>query len=144
MPSRVHQRIFAAADVVLAGRYHPAVFSVLGAVPVACIAYEHKSVGLMEAAGLGHLVMPIDTVTAESLIGLLDKVVDSALAIREQLRTVRPMLRERGCTPPISPSPRWVSTPERGGVCEARKSSLTHAPKMTVTSRDGTSRAGER
>ncbi len=95
VPSRVHQRIFAAADVVLAGRYHPAVFSVLGAVPVACIAYEHKSVGLMEAAGLGHLVMPIDTVTAESLIGLLDKVVDSAPAIREQLRTVRPMLRER-------------------------------------------------
>jgi colanic acid/amylovoran biosynthesis protein len=95
VPSRVHQGIFAAADVVLAGRYHPAVFSVLGAVPVACIAYEHKSIGLMEAAGLGHLVMSIDTVTAESLIALLDKVVDSAPAIREQLRTVRPLLRDR-------------------------------------------------
>ena len=95
VPSRVQQRVFATADVVLAGRYHPAVFSVLGAVPVACIAYEHKSIGLMEAAGLGHLVLPIDTVTAESLIALVDKVVDAAPAIREQLRTVRPVLRER-------------------------------------------------
>ena len=115
VPSRVHQRIFAAADVVLAGRYHPAVFSVLGAVPVACIAYEHKSIGLMEAAGLGHLVVPIDTVTAESLVALVDKVVDSRPPSVSNSARSGPHCASARCAPPISPCRRWAGTPERGG-----------------------------
>jgi polysaccharide pyruvyl transferase WcaK-like protein len=95
VPSRVQQRIFAAADVVLAGRYHPAVFAILGEVPVACIAYEHKSIGLMEAAGMGNFAVPIETVTPESLVALVDKVVDAAPAIRQQLATIRPELQRR-------------------------------------------------
>ena len=95
LPSSMQQAVFASAEVVLAGRYHPAVFAVLGAVPVACVAYEHKSIGLMEAAGLGHLVVPIERVTTDRLVALVDEVVDNAPAIREQLRKVRPLLRER-------------------------------------------------
>ena len=95
VPSRVQQRVFASAAVVLAGRYHPAVFSVLGAVPVVCIAYEHKSIGLMETAGLGHLVLPIDDVTTDRLRDLVDRAVDDGDAIRQQLREARPALRAR-------------------------------------------------
>jgi polysaccharide pyruvyl transferase WcaK-like protein/SAM-dependent methyltransferase len=93
--SPVQQRIFASATMVLAGRYHPAVFSVLSAVPVACVAYEHKSIGLMEAADLGHLAMPIETVTADGLVALVDEVIDTTPAIRERLENVRPELRAR-------------------------------------------------
>jgi colanic acid/amylovoran biosynthesis protein len=95
VPSRVQQCIFAAAEVVVAGRYHPAVFAILSGVPAVCIAYEHKSIGVMEAAGLGHLVMPIDTVSSEGLVALVDKVVDTAPSIREHLAGVRPQLRTR-------------------------------------------------
>lgn len=93
--SRVQQRIFAAADLVIAGRYHPAVFSVLGAVPVACIAYEHKSTGMMETAGLGEFVVPINEVTTERLVKLVDAVVADADPIRNRLRAVRPQLRAK-------------------------------------------------
>jgi colanic acid/amylovoran biosynthesis protein len=93
--SRVQQRIFAAADVIVAGRYHPAVFSVLAAVPAVCIAYEHKSLGLMEAAGLREMALPIDEVTTERLGALVDRAVADAPRIRDQLQHARIGLQEQ-------------------------------------------------
>jgi colanic acid/amylovoran biosynthesis protein len=91
----VQQRIFAAADLIVAGRYHPAVFSVLAAVPAICIAYEHKSLGLMEAAGLRDMAVPIDEVTTERLNPLVDRAVEDAPRIRDQLEHARVGLREQ-------------------------------------------------
>jgi colanic acid/amylovoran biosynthesis protein len=93
--SRVQQRIFAAADLIVAGRYHPAVFSVLAAVPAICVAYEHKSLGLMEAAGLRDMAVPIDEVTTERLNPLVDRAVEDAPRIRDQLEHARVGLREQ-------------------------------------------------
>jgi SAM-dependent methyltransferase len=87
--------MFATADFVLAGRYHPAVFAVLGAVPVACIAYEHKSLGLMDAAGVGDFAIRIEDVTTERLVALVDKALDESTAIRSRLRASRPGLQQR-------------------------------------------------
>ena len=61
--SNEQRSLFAAADWVIAGRYHPAVFAVSGAVPFLCIAYEHKATGLMQLADLANAVIPIDLVT---------------------------------------------------------------------------------
>ena len=63
--SNEQRALFAAADWVIAGRYHPAVFAVSAAVPVLCIAYEHKATGVLQAAGVPDAVMPIDEVTVE-------------------------------------------------------------------------------
>lgn len=63
--------LVAAADWVIAGRYHPAVFAVAAAVPVLAIAYEHKSSGFMELAGLGDAVVPIGEATPERLVEAL-------------------------------------------------------------------------
>ena len=93
--SRVQQRIFAASDLVIAGRYHPAVFSVLTATPVACIAYEHKSAGIMAGAGLGEYVIPIEEVTTDRLLTLVDSVIDNADDMHAQMKKARPVLRAR-------------------------------------------------
>jgi polysaccharide pyruvyl transferase WcaK-like protein len=59
--------LFASADWVIAGRYHPAVFAVSAGVPQLCIPYEHKATGVMQAAGLSDVVVPIDEVTPDRL-----------------------------------------------------------------------------
>lgn len=91
--SRVQQRMFAASDLVIAGRYHPAVFSVLTATPVACIAYEHKSAGIMAASGLADYVIPIEEVTTDRLVELVDRVIDDAADMHARMATARPELR---------------------------------------------------
>ena len=53
---RATSGVVASADVVIAGRYHPAVFAVSAEVPVLAVPYEHKAAGLMEAAGLSEFV----------------------------------------------------------------------------------------
>jgi polysaccharide pyruvyl transferase WcaK-like protein len=91
--SATQQRIFAAAEIALAGRYHPAVFSVLAGTPVACLAYEHKSVGLMQGAGLGEFVVPIEDLDRQRLLALVDRVIDSSPEIRARLRRGRDAMR---------------------------------------------------
>lgn len=86
---------FAAADLVLAGRYHPAVFAVSAGVPLVCIAYEHKASGLMEAAGLARVLIELDDVTSARLEQLVDRALDEADTIRAHLREVEPVLRAR-------------------------------------------------
>lgn len=86
--------LFAAADRVIAGRYHPAVFAISSAVPVLCIAYEHKAIGVIRAAGIPDAVLSIDEVSVD-LVGekareLLVKTADH----RVQLLVAQEVLRE--------------------------------------------------
>jgi polysaccharide pyruvyl transferase WcaK-like protein len=60
--------LFASADWVIAGRYHPAVFALSAGVPQLCLPYEHKATGVMAAAGLSDVVVPIEEVTPERLV----------------------------------------------------------------------------
>ena len=63
--SNEQRAVFAAADWVIAGRYHPAVFAVSAAVPLLCIAYEHKATGVLQAAGVPDAVLSIEEVSVE-------------------------------------------------------------------------------
>ena len=87
--------LVASADLVIAGRYHPAVFAVGAGVPVVCIAYQHKATGVMAAAGASDLVMQVDDVTPEALTALALKVFDDRDAIAERLRSTAPALQAR-------------------------------------------------
>lgn len=60
--------LFASADWVIAGRYHPAVFALSAGVPQLCLPYEHKATGVMAAAGLSDVVVPIEDVTPARLV----------------------------------------------------------------------------
>ncbi len=93
--SSIEQRgVFGAADVVLAGRYHPAVFAVSAEVPVLCVPYEHKAAGLMAAAGLSEFAVDLEDVTPERLAEVAAELWDRQQEIRETLRRTEPALRE--------------------------------------------------
>lgn len=74
--------LFASADFVVAGRYHPAVFALSAGVPQVCIPYEHKATGVLQLAGLSDLVVPIAEVTTERLVALARHVRDHADDVR--------------------------------------------------------------
>lgn len=84
---------FAAADLVLAGRYHPAVFAIGAGVPVVCVAYQHKAAGVMAAAGVGELVVGIDEVDADRLRHLLTSTWSRRHEVARQLADAGPVLR---------------------------------------------------
>jgi polysaccharide pyruvyl transferase WcaK-like protein len=73
--SEVQRRLVAMSDLVVTGRYHPAVFAVAAGIPVICLAYEHKATGVMEAAGLDELVVAVEDVDEATLVGLVERVV---------------------------------------------------------------------
>jgi len=81
--SNEQRALFAAADWVIAGRYHPAVFAVSAAVPVLCIAYEHKATGVLQAAGVPDAVLSIDDVSVE----VVQAKARELLAVRADLFT---------------------------------------------------------
>lgn len=91
--SDVQRSCVAAADFVLAGRYHPAVFALAAAVPVVCVAYQHKAAGVMADAGVGDLVVAADDVTADGLGDLVLAVWADRADVARRLRGAGPGLR---------------------------------------------------
>jgi colanic acid/amylovoran biosynthesis protein len=58
-------------DMLLATRFHSAIFAMLARVPVVAIAYEHKTTGIMRRMDLGQWIVPIETVSGARLIELI-------------------------------------------------------------------------
>lgn len=90
-----HRARIAAADLVIAGRYHPAVFALSACVPVVCIAYEHKATGVMEIAGMSALSTTLDALDTTGLHTLLDRAMADPSGLRARLEAVEPSLRRR-------------------------------------------------
>ena len=74
--------LFASADFVVAGRYHPAVFALSAGVPQVCVPYEHKATGVLQLAGLSDVVVPITEVTAQRLVDVARRVREGADDVR--------------------------------------------------------------
>jgi polysaccharide pyruvyl transferase WcaK-like protein len=85
LDSSAQRALVGAADCVIAGRYHPAVFAVSAATPVLVIPYEHKAMGVAEAAGIRAWATWVTDLEAERL-------ADQALALVEQATHVRGVL----------------------------------------------------
>jgi polysaccharide pyruvyl transferase WcaK-like protein len=86
--------VFAAADLVIAGRYHPAVFAVSAEVPVLCVPYEHKAAGLMMAAGLAEFSVDLDDVSPAVLSSKAQELWERRAEVRRTLARTEPELRE--------------------------------------------------
>lgn len=71
--------ILGGMDMLLATRFHSAIFAMLARVPVVAIAYEHKTTGIMRRMDLGRWIVPIETVSGAGLIEL----IEAQLAQRE-------------------------------------------------------------
>jgi len=75
---------FAAANWVIAGRYHPAVFAISAGVPQLCIAYEHKAIGLLHLAGLQDLVLPIEEASTERVTHIVEHLLSNRSDIAQR------------------------------------------------------------
>lgn len=78
------RKLFAAADFIFAGRYHPAVFGVSAGVPQTCVPYEHKAQGLMDKAGLSDMVIKMEDVSATTLQNHASWLVTNEQRLRER------------------------------------------------------------
>ena len=92
--SNEQRAVFAAADWVIAGRYHPAVFAVSAGVPLLCIAYEHKATGVLQAAGVSDAVLSIDEVTVEVVQAKARELLAGRADLSDRLQLAQSALRE--------------------------------------------------
>lgn len=92
--SEIQQAIISQMDLFLGNRCHSIVFALKGKVPSVCLAYEHKSVGLMQAAKLDKYVINITDLTYELLIDKINQVWNQREEIRRVLRAQIPAIRK--------------------------------------------------
>ena len=92
--SRDHRRIIARASLVIAGRYHPAVFSVAAATPVLVIPYEHKSLGVARQAGIEEWVIDHADVRADNVVPMIEEMMGKLDEISEGLRAHQDEMRQ--------------------------------------------------
>ena len=72
--SEIQQAIISQMDFFIGNRYHSVIFALKGAVPTICLAYEHKSIGVMDAIKLNKFVIRIDALSYEMLIDKINQL----------------------------------------------------------------------
>ena len=90
--SEIQQAIISQMDFVIGNRYHSVIFALKAEVPVVCVAYEHKSVGIMQAAKLDRYVINIANLTYELLLDKINQVWNQREEIRRVLRAQIPAI----------------------------------------------------
>lgn len=91
--SRDHRRIIAGANLAIAGRYHPAVFSVAATTPVLVIPYEHKSLGVARQAGIEGWVIDHTEARPDNLVPMIEEMMSNLDGIRNGLRSHQDEMR---------------------------------------------------
>lgn len=74
-------------DLLIATRFHSAIFSMLANRPVIAIAYEHKTTGIMELMGLGRWVIPIEQIKVKELTKLCTEILEEQDTVKRHLVT---------------------------------------------------------
>jgi colanic acid/amylovoran biosynthesis protein len=87
--------LYGSLDLVVGTRFHSVIFALTAYVPAMAIEYEHKTGGIMQDLGLSEWVCDINTVTAEELVHLYDKLVANAADYRAKLRDELPAYIQR-------------------------------------------------
>lgn len=92
--SDIQQAVMSRMDLMIANRYHSAIFAIKQAVPVVCIAYEHKAKGVMRQAGVEDCLIDIGELSFERLVDMVRRVWDGRSGICQRLRATLPALRQ--------------------------------------------------
>ena len=136
VPSRTQQRIFASAELVLAGRYHPRCSRCSARCPSHVSRTSTRASGSMDAAGLGHLVDADRDVTTERLVALVDEASTRHPQIRDQLPTsVRTARRTRARTADLAVGDD-AAAPTAPGPARPAAAPPAHADGMAALGRD--------
>lgn len=93
--SEIQQAVISQMDLVIGNRYHSVIFALKGKIPTVCLAYEHKSVGIMHMVGLDQFVININYLTYENLIVTIDQAWNQREKIRKQLNSQMEIVRKR-------------------------------------------------
>jgi len=92
LDSEIQQAIISQMDFVIGNRYHSVIFALKAEIPTVCLAYEHKSLGIMQAAKLDKYVIKITDLTYELLIDKISQVWNQRQEIRKVLRAQIPAI----------------------------------------------------
>ena len=87
LDSEIQQAIVSQMDLFIGNRYHSVIFALKGLVPTICLAYEHKSVGVMDAVKLNKFVIKIDNLSYEILIDKINQLWGERKEIKNLLES---------------------------------------------------------
>ncbi len=93
--SDVQQAVISQMELFIGNRYHSVIFALKGKVPTVCLAYEHKSVGIMHAARMDNFVININDLNYENLIDKIKEAWNQREEIRGVLKTQIDIIRKQ-------------------------------------------------
>ena len=82
-PDRI-MRILSQADLLVATRFHSAIYALLVRTPVLSLAYQPKASGMMEMLGLEECTLDIVDLTPEKIIGSMDSILSDPSRFTEK------------------------------------------------------------
>lgn len=82
LDSDIQQAVISQMDLMIGNRYHSVIFALKSFVPTVCIAYEHKSAGVMKEVGMAEFLIDIKDMSCDRLI----QITDDAWSHREEIR----------------------------------------------------------
>ncbi len=80
--SQIQQAVISQMDLMIGNRYHSVIFALKSCVPTVCIAYEHKSAGVMQEVGMAEFLIGIKDLSCDRLM----QITDDAWSHREEIR----------------------------------------------------------
>jgi len=93
--SEIQQGIISQMDLFIGNRYHSVIFALKQKIPAICLAYEHKSIGVMEAVKLNKFIINISNLTYENLVDKINQAWNQREKIRAELKSQIKIIRER-------------------------------------------------
>jgi len=81
-------------DCLVGTRMHSNIFALTMGVPVVAIAYQPKTLGIMEQLGLAGFVLAMEDLDAEALLELVERLLSDSATIRETLASTLPRVRQ--------------------------------------------------
>ena len=87
--------LFSRSDVVVATRFHSALFALVASTPVISIGYQHKSSGMLRALGLEDFLVDIEAVSCEQIMSLIKPILNLPDDIRSQIKSTVNSTRRR-------------------------------------------------
>jgi colanic acid/amylovoran biosynthesis protein len=93
------QQLYGQFEMLIGTRMHANILAMCAGAPVAAIAYERKTNGIMKMIGLDDCVIDIDAIIG-GLVPLVERVFAARLRIREHLKNAIPPIRDRAIATP--------------------------------------------
>ncbi|MFH1038809.1 MAG: polysaccharide pyruvyl transferase family protein [PVC group bacterium] len=87
--------LFSRSDLVVATRFHSALFALVASTPFISIGYQHKSSGMLRALGLEDFLVDIEAVSCEQIMSLIRPILNRPDDIRSQINSTVNSTRRR-------------------------------------------------